>query len=64
VMSEQNSWHSEDGFWELFEPLLFNQQRQLLAQEQVTQIEKLLQIDRSTEMRVSGILCKSKVKLT
>jgi SAM-dependent methyltransferase len=49
-MSEQHSWHSEDAFWELFEPLLFNQQRQLLAKEQVTQIEKLLQIDRGTEI--------------
>ena len=44
-MSDQESWHSQDAFWELFEPLLFNPRRVLLAKEQVSQIETLLQID-------------------
>ena len=42
--------HSQDAFWELFEPLLFNQQRQSLAKEQVNKIEKLLQIDDSAQI--------------
>ena len=49
-MSDQDSWHSQDAFWELFEPLLFNQQRQSLAKEQVNKIEKLLQIDESAQI--------------
>ena len=45
-MNDQESWHSQDAFWELFEPLLFNPRRVLLAKEQVSQIETLLQIDK------------------
>lgn len=43
-MSSQESWHSQDGFWELFEPILFNQQRQSSTREEVDKLEKLLQI--------------------
>ena len=50
TMSDPNSWHGEDAFWELFEPLLFNPRRVLLAKEQVSQIETLLQIDRSARI--------------
>jgi SAM-dependent methyltransferase len=49
-MRDQDSWHSQDVFWELFEPLLFNQQRQSLAKEQVIKIKKLLQIDESAQI--------------
>jgi SAM-dependent methyltransferase len=49
-MSDNDSWHSQDAFWELFEPLLFNQRRQSLAKEQVNKIEKLLQIDESAQI--------------
>jgi SAM-dependent methyltransferase len=46
-MTDQDSWYNQDAFWELFEPLLFNQRRQSLAKEQVNKIQKLLQIDKS-----------------
>jgi SAM-dependent methyltransferase len=44
-MTDQESWYSEDAFWELVEPLLFNQQRRSRAKEEVDKIEKLLEID-------------------
>jgi SAM-dependent methyltransferase len=44
-MSNQDSWHSQDAFWELFEPVLFNQQRQSGTQEEVEKIVKLLRIE-------------------
>ena len=44
-MSNQDSWHSQDAFWELFEPVLFNQQRQSSTPEEVEKIVKLLQIE-------------------
>jgi len=44
-MSIQDSWHSQDAFWELFEPVLFNQQRQSSAQEEVEKTVKLLQME-------------------
>ena len=44
-MSNQDSWHSQDAFWELFEPILFNQQRQSSTREEVDKLEKLLQIE-------------------
>ena len=34
-MSNQDSWHSQDAFWELFEPVLFNQQRQSSTREKL-----------------------------
>lgn len=54
-MSDQESWHSQDAFWELFEPLLFNPRRVMLAKEQVSQIETLLQIDKRA--RILDICC-------
>ena len=44
-MSEQESWYSQDAFWELFEPILFNQQRLSSTPEEVDKIVKLLQIE-------------------
>lgn len=44
-MNYQDAWHSQDAFWELFEPVLFNRQRQASAQEEVEKIVKLLQIE-------------------
>ena len=49
-MNEQDSWHSQDAFWELFEPVLFNQQRQSRAKEEVEKIEKLLQIEQRSRI--------------
>ncbi len=54
-MNDQEAWHSQDAFWELFESLLFNPRRVLLAKEQVSQIETLLQIDRSA--RILDLCC-------
>jgi SAM-dependent methyltransferase len=44
MMDNRDSWHSQDAFWELIEPVLFNKQRQSSAQEEVDKIVKLLQI--------------------
>jgi SAM-dependent methyltransferase len=44
-MNEQEPWHNQDAFWELFEPVLFNQQRQIRATTEADKIEKLLQIE-------------------
>jgi SAM-dependent methyltransferase len=44
-MINQDSWHSQDAFWELLEPLIFNQQRLSSTQEEVEKVVKLLQIE-------------------
>jgi len=49
-MSNQDAWHSQDAFWELFEPVLLNQQRQTNAQEEVEKIVKLLQIEEQAKI--------------
>ena len=49
-MSNQDPWHSQDEFWELLEPVLFNRQRLSSTQEEVDKIEKLLQIERSAKI--------------
>jgi SAM-dependent methyltransferase len=54
-MSNQDSWHSQDAFWELFEPILFNQQRQSGTQEEVEKIVKLLQIE--GKARILDLCC-------
>lgn len=43
-MSDQKSWHNQDKFWELFEPILFNQQRQSSAKVEVEKVVSLLKI--------------------
>lgn len=42
-MSDQSSWHSQDDFWELFEPILFDQERQDSAKLEVGQVVGLLE---------------------
>lgn len=54
-MIDQDSWHSQDAFWELFEPLLFGQKRRFRAKEQVRQIEKLLQLEANA--RILDLCC-------
>ena len=55
-MINQDSWHSQDAFWELFEPVLFNQQRLSSTQGEVEKIEKLLQIEgRRQEFLISVV---------
>jgi SAM-dependent methyltransferase len=54
-MSDPNSWHNQDKFWELFEPFLFNQQRQANAKAEAEQVIKLLGI--SENARVLDLCC-------
>jgi SAM-dependent methyltransferase len=54
-MNEQEPWHNQDAFWELFEPVLFNQQRQVSATAEVDKIEKLLQIEEHA--RILDLCC-------
>ena len=54
-MSNQDSWHSQDAFWELFEPILFNQQRLSSTPEEVNRIVKLLQIEE--QARILDLCC-------
>ncbi len=49
-MTDQDSWHSRDAFWELFEPMLFNQQRLALAAEQIEKIVRLLPIEEGSQI--------------
>ncbi|NIR27207.1 MAG: methyltransferase domain-containing protein [Phycisphaerae bacterium] len=54
-MSEQNSWHNQDKFWELFEPILFNQQRQSSTKVEVEQVVSLLKIQHND--RILDLCC-------
>jgi SAM-dependent methyltransferase len=56
-MNDQDSWHNQDTFWELFEPVLFNRQRRLRAKAEVETIEKLLQIEEGA--RILDLCCGS-----
>jgi 2-polyprenyl-3-methyl-5-hydroxy-6-metoxy-1,4-benzoquinol methylase len=44
-MNDENEWHNQDEFWELFEPWLFNEQRQSDAKAEVENVVKLLKIE-------------------
>jgi SAM-dependent methyltransferase len=54
-MNDQDSWHNQDAFWELLEPVLFNEQRQLRAKAEVEKIKKLLQIEEKA--RILDLCC-------
>lgn len=43
-MTDPDSWHSQDAFWERFGPILFTQERQAIAQDEVAKIVALLPI--------------------
>lgn len=43
-MSDQNGWHNQDAFWQLFEPILFNRERVANARPEVENLVRLLQI--------------------
>lgn len=49
-MTDQNSWYNQDKFWELFEPLLFNKERQSSAKEEVKNVIKLLKINKNDKI--------------
>ena len=48
-------WHNQDHFWELFEPILFNPQRQSSAKVEVEKVVRLLKIRQSD--RVLDLCC-------
>jgi SAM-dependent methyltransferase len=54
-MSDQNSWHNQDKFWELFEPILFNQHRQSNAKVEVEKVVSLLKIRQND--RILDLCC-------
>jgi SAM-dependent methyltransferase len=54
-MHDQDPWHSQDAFWELFGSVLFSQQRQRSAIAEVEKIEKLLGI--GEQARILDICC-------
>lgn len=54
-MSDRSSWHNQDAFWEMVEPMLFDQQRQASAPAEVEKIVALLAIDRHA--RILDLCC-------
>lgn len=54
-MIDRYSWHDQDEFWELFEPILFNHQRQASAKVQVELLINLLKVQ-STD-RILDLCC-------
>jgi SAM-dependent methyltransferase len=54
-MNDQDSWHNQDAFWELLEPVLFNQERRLRAKAEVEKVERLLQIEK--QARILDLCC-------
>src|SRR5215208_2443635 len=49
-MSDQDSWHSQDAFWEMVEPMVFNQERLSSTHVEVEKIVKLLQIEKQDQI--------------
>ena len=54
-MREQNAWHSQDTFWEQFEPILFNEQRQSNAKVEAEKVVSLLKIQ--PDDRILDLCC-------
>lgn len=54
-MSDQNAWYNQEQFWELLEPMLFNEQRQANAQVEVDNLIRLLNIQK--EDRILDLCC-------
>jgi SAM-dependent methyltransferase len=54
-MSDHSSWHNQDQFWELFEPILFNRQRQSSAQGELEKVASLLKIQKHE--RILDLCC-------
>jgi 2-polyprenyl-3-methyl-5-hydroxy-6-metoxy-1,4-benzoquinol methylase len=54
-MSDKNAWHNQDKFWELFEPILFNEQRQSNANVEFGNVAGLLNIQK--DERVLDLCC-------
>ena len=54
-MMDQNAWYNQDHFWELFEPILFNPQRQSNAKVEVEKVVSLLKIQQND--RILDLCC-------
>ncbi len=54
-MSDLHAWHDQDAFWELFEPILFDQQRQSSAKVEVENVVRLLKIRKND--RILDLSC-------
>jgi SAM-dependent methyltransferase len=53
--ADQASWHSQDAFWEMVEPVIFNPQRLASAPADVEKIIRLLQIEKHA--RILDLCC-------
>jgi SAM-dependent methyltransferase len=49
-MTSQNSWYSQDTFWETFEPMIFNEHRLTGARDEVEKIVNLLRIEAGAQI--------------
>jgi len=54
-MNNQNEWHHQDEYWELFKPILFNQQRLSNAKAEVGKVVNLLKIQQND--RILDLCC-------
>ncbi|MFO7943029.1 MAG: class I SAM-dependent methyltransferase [Anaerolineales bacterium] len=54
-MTDPDSWHAEDSFWELFDPVLFDQKRLANSKEEIDQLVDLLEIQQ--HHRVLDLSC-------
>jgi SAM-dependent methyltransferase len=54
-MSDKDTWHDEDRFWETFEPILFNPERLSDAEAEVDQLLALL--DLSSRAHILDLCC-------
>jgi SAM-dependent methyltransferase len=54
-MRYQNSWHGQDKFWEMFEPILFNEQRQSNANVEFENVATLLKLQKNE--RILDLCC-------
>ena len=54
-MKNHKSWYDQDQFWELIEPFLFTEQRQIDAKDEVKNLIKLLKIKKND--RILDLCC-------
>lgn len=54
-MGNQKSWYNQDKFWELFEPVLFNEQRQANTKVEIEDVSNLLMIKKGE--RILDLCC-------
>jgi len=54
-MKNQTSWYDQDQFWEIIEPFLFSEQRQIDAKDEVKNLIKLLKMKKND--RILDLCC-------